>query len=211
MIAAGFKIVARNDRTRIACFGESPVLIDRMIFGARGATSRVVFMGRLHYRAEPLAWLRSRGGGVEACRTNDAALCAALYVEGGVSRLERLEGDFVLVVVDDADRRLIALRSPLGIYPLFWTQSREEIVLSTSIRPLAEHLPSLEFDDAYAADFLASPLASVMEVPAERCAYRGVRRLLPGHLLEVRTANDSATTRRYWEWRAEEVKVWSLE
>jgi len=75
------------------------------------------------------------------CQVNDAALALTGYRHLGRASLERLEGDFALVIWDAETTELIGLRDPLGGYPLFWTQHESTFALSTSLRPLCAMLP----------------------------------------------------------------------
>jgi asparagine synthase (glutamine-hydrolysing) len=188
MIAVGFTVIAENGEVRFEPHGSSSELATRMMSFARARHSAFLLLGRLYYKADRYA--------------SDAALAAALYDQGGIQKLEQLEGDFVLVGVDDATKRLIAVRSPLGAYPLFWSKSGDRIALSTSIRPLLDHLPDTGLNDEYAADYLAYPMISISELPAEHTAYRGVQRLLAGWILQSDLVTGDVKCRRYWDWAA---------
>lgn len=215
MIRAGMIAVSRPGETRVRRFGQPPGLADRLVARGRYGHSTFLLMGRLHYRAPHLAWLAGQIGQSDsaACADNDAALAAALHHLGGITALEQLEGEFVLLGYDESARSLIALRSPLGGYPLFWARSRELLAVSTSIRPLLDVVPYPELDPEYTADYLAFPFPALSELPKERTPYRGVQRLLPGHLFEGGVERPRAMPRRYWHWsgRVETVSAGSLE
>jgi len=137
----------------------------------------------------------------QRCRGSDAALAQTLYKVDGIEGLCRLEGDFALACHDRTANRLVALRDPLGAYPLFWIQQGETTALSTSIRPLVDLLPSVEFDEEYIVDYLTFPTDVFSELPLEHTAYQGVQRLLPGCLLEADLAAGHIICRPYWDWR----------
>jgi asparagine synthase (glutamine-hydrolysing) len=197
MIAVGFTVRAGASGAGFETWSDPPELARRLISFARRGPFTIALLGRLYYRPER---------DVES----DAALAAALYDEGGLPALERLEGEFVLAAHDAHAKRVVALRSPIGAYPLFWLQSGETFAIGTSIRALVE---DPRIDDEYVADYLAYPLSSVMELPRERTAYRGVQRLLPGCSLEVNLATRNVQRRRYWDWAAhvETPRVTSME
>jgi asparagine synthase (glutamine-hydrolysing) len=160
-------------------------------------------MGRLYYRHELLADLRSHvpSESLRACETNDAALALAVYRAGGSGSLERLEGDFALVICDTQRARLLGARDPMGGYPLFWTQCDDTLALSTSMRPLLDLLPSRVLNLDYVADFLMMP-GQRNEGPNEACAYSGIHRVLPGTILSLHTSTGYVERRAYWNWLA---------
>lgn len=161
-----------------------------------------VLMGRLYYQHELL----------EQCihaldredkqiyTSNPAALVLAAYRRFGRRGLERLEGDYALVLWDAQEGRLIAARDPLGGYPLFWARSPGGVALSTSFRPLLERLQRRSLDLEYVAEFLTM-LGPVNERNSERCAYEGIHRLAAGTMLSVRPADGHVEHFPYWDWR----------
>lgn len=215
MIAVGFTVVADGHRVRFKPHANSDELATRHLSFSRSGDLTFLLMGRVYYRAEHLDWLSDRTDPAryEACRASDSALAAELYAEGGLDRLELLEGDFVLVGSDAAERRLVAIRSPSGAYPLFWLRSGETIALGTSLRTLIDYLPDPRPDEEYAADFLAFPISSLMELHARRTAYRGIERLLPGWSFEAKLSTGDVRSRRCWNWeeRVKEVPVSTVE
>src|SRR5436309_1395654 len=110
---------------------------------SRVGNSFSLCIGHLYYRYEILAELMAvcPHASLSECQVNDAALVLAAYRHLGIASLERLEGDFALVLWDADLTQLIGLRDPLGGYPLFWTQHDNIVALSTSIRPLCALLP----------------------------------------------------------------------
>ena len=161
-----------------------------------------VVLGRLYYRADRLQWLRKRilAAELESCRMSDAAMAASLFREGGLDALATLEGDFVAAGFDRTQRRLVALRDPIGPYPLFWAANGGMLATSTSIRLLADHLRDPAVDEQYVADYLALPTDSFAEVPSQRTAYVGVSRLLPGWAIESRWSSRDVVCRQVWPW-----------
>jgi len=92
-----------------------------------------------------------------------------------------LNGDFCFAVYDKANLRLVAGRGPLAAPPLYYSQSDDEsIVVSSELSILLATLPAIpDYDEEFVAEFWAD----VGLVCTERTPYRGVYRLLPGHLL----------------------------
>ncbi len=135
--------------------GRPPLVTQAAIPGVRA-----VLMGRLYYRADLRVGLDLAGAGLcNPTAENDAALALAVYRQRGLEGLERLEGDFALVIWDASERRLVAMRDPMGGYPIFYTVHREGVAASTHVGPVLDLLPSRTLNQEYLADYLA--LASV--------------------------------------------------
>ncbi len=150
--------------------------------------SAAVLVGRLLYREDLLTRLE-----VEA--DDDAALALAAYHAGD---LARLEGEYALVIWDGAARCLVAHRDPLGSWPLFRLDTEDGAAVGTSIEALARLQPAREFDEEYLADFLMWPNPHA-ELPCERTAIQGVRRILPGRTVQL-FADGQVKTSRWWDW-----------
>src|SRR5262245_42615901 len=115
----GFVVIAQDQQAefRLApCPPGRPSLTS--LHQADGCTA--AFMGRLHYR-ESLP---------RAQEISEAHLALDIYHREGAAGLERLEGDFALVLLDTRTGQLIALRDPMGGYPLFFASAGNRLVLS---------------------------------------------------------------------------------
>jgi asparagine synthase (glutamine-hydrolysing) len=154
-------------------------------------------LGRLYYRQDLLARV---GPAAVPANAGDAALALAAYRQLGEEGLAALEGDFAAVVWDGRQDRLLGARDPLGGYPLYWTHHGDTLALGTAARPLADLLPRRSLDPEYAADLLTLPSSFYHEVPSERCAFEGVRRLGAGCLLRADVRSGAVTTRACWDW-----------
>lgn len=153
---------------------------------SRASGCSAIFMGRLYFRHDLLADARPSlpTQFLENGEPNDAALVLAAYRQLGLRGLERLEGDFTLVVWDARESRLVAFRDPMGGYPLFWIKYGGTIALSNSMRTLLERLPRSSLSLDYLAEFLMVP-GQVNERAGERCAYEGVNRVPVGTVLSI--------------------------
>jgi len=162
---------------------------------------RAVLMGRLYYRSDVRARLGLAAGRPgDPAGDNDAALALAAYRERGLEGLERLEGDFALVVWDADERRLVAMRDPMGSYPIFYTVHREGVAASTHIGPLLDLLPSRTLNREYLADYLTLALLTLEESADGRTVYEGVQRVLSGSMAVFRLPSGKVEERRYWDW-----------
>jgi asparagine synthase (glutamine-hydrolysing) len=198
---AGFAVVSQDDDVQFQLFGPHDNTRPSLVSFFRTSDCAAVLMGRLYYRRELLADVISHRteGCAEACASNDAALALAAYRHGGLRGIERLEGDFALVIWDARERCLVGSRDPMGGYPLFWMEHNGVIALSTGMRPLLALLPRQTLDIDYLAEFLMVP-GPVNERASERCAYTGVHRLGAGSLISIRLPAKRVEPQRYWDW-----------
>src|SRR5262249_24949694 len=159
-----------------------------LVAQAAAAGVRAVLMGRLYYRKElrvglDLAVLKynSRVGNHE--EESDAVLALAVYRRHGIEGLDRLEGDFALVIFDEGARRLLAMRDPMGGYPIFYTvRQNNAIAAGTHMGPLLGAQATRTLNQEYLADYLVSPGIPLEESPDARTAYQGIQRVLPGRI-----------------------------
>jgi asparagine synthase (glutamine-hydrolysing) len=168
------------------------------------AGCRAALVGRLYYRADRLQELENRvpADRLQSCTASDVALALALYREDGWEALARLEGDFALIVWDGHDKRLLAMRDPLGGFPLFWSEDHagRGFIISTSLSRLRQHRSTAALNLDYVADYFMLPGWAMPEPEDGRCVWRDVQRVLAGTLI-IKTLPDGAVQQhRYWSW-----------
>jgi asparagine synthase (glutamine-hydrolysing) len=197
----GFSFTHRSGGAEIQVFRPQTDVHPSLVGFIDTPAATCALLGRLYYRQELVADLDpSPSDGIDpSAAPNDAALALAVYRQFGAKGLERLEGDFSLVLWDAREGRVIAVRDPMGGYPLFWTEVGETFALSTSMRPLLRLLPRHSLDLDYLADYLLVN-GSQSELPSERCVYQGIHRLLPGSMLSVSFPARKTERRVYWRW-----------
>ncbi|MCK6479067.1 MAG: asparagine synthase-related protein, partial [Planctomycetes bacterium] len=121
--------------------------------------------------------------GPERPGLSDADVVLRLWAARGERALDALEGDYALLLADGPRGRLLAARDAMGARPLYWTREGGRFAASTSARALAAAGAAAgRIDEARIAAFLVG----VLELDdREGTFFEGVRRLLPGHLLEA--------------------------
>jgi asparagine synthase (glutamine-hydrolysing) len=125
--------------------------------------------------------------------TGDTPVIPHLYEEDGPGFVPRLEGMFALALWDGSRERLVLARDRVGKKPLLWTRLDDGTLAFASELKALLRLPEVARDvDPAAIDaYLA-----LQYVPGDRTALRGVRKLLPGHLLVAE--GESVHIERYW-------------
>lgn len=130
----------------------------------------------------------------------DGPVVLAAFARWGTAAVERLVGAFAFVVWDRADRRLTAVRDPIGIRPLFYfvgsgPDEPPLVVASEPYGVLAARGVPLRIDEAQVAEALTQRLFS-----PSRTSFVGVDKLEAGHVLVQ--GPTGVSTRRYWTPRA---------
>ena len=129
---------------------------------------------------------RSTGLGLE-CTPADLVL--SLYSRLGEEGFNRLRGAFAFVLLDGHRDRLYAVRDPIGLHPLYYSESRSHITFAASPLALISGTPAL--NRAALADHLCHRWPD-----PEETFFARVRRVLPGTRIAISRGRLAAT--RYW-------------
>lgn len=150
-------------------------------------TCALVFDGTLYNRTD-LAAL----AGPERF-ADDADLLRRAYELVGEDLVRRLKGVFALVVWDRRSQKVLAVRDPLGVVPLFYVSNQTTLLLSTSIETLLRE-PGISSSPNRLA--LAAHLLELWPQTGETLC-DAVWRVPPGHLL--RWCGGDRELSRYWD------------
>ena len=103
------------------------------------------------------------------------------FAKFGEAGLAELDGDLSFVLWKPRERKIVAFRDLTGTRPFFYSHNDGVLVFSNTMQAvLAVPSVSRELDEGFLADFL---LGSPYHNPGSS-AYRGIRRLPPGRVLE---------------------------
>lgn len=197
----GFTVVRRTKDIEIRISPPENNDQSALVTHSQIGDSFALLIGHLYYRSGILAELKTLRPyfSLQECNENDAALALAAYCHLGIAALERLEGDFALLIWDAEINQLIALRDPLGGYPLFWIQHKDTIAFSTSLRPLCAMLPQCSLNEEHFAEFIMLQ-APQNEINNEQCVYKDIYRVLPGTIVITRINSEGIERHKYWDW-----------
>jgi asparagine synthase (glutamine-hydrolysing) len=159
--------------------------------GPRGPVG--IFDGMLDNAADVRSDLAASG-----CRPSgegDAALALAAYLMWGPGCAERLEGMYAFAVWEPAREELLLVRDRLGVSPLYWCRAGDGLLFASEPKALLAN-PLVE------ATVDGDGLREILTFAATpgRTAYRGIRKVRPGHVL--RFTRDGVTERCYWKLEA---------
>jgi len=152
----------------------------------------IVFNGEIYNHAELRTDLEARG---HQYRTrSDTETIVHLYEEYGSDCVQHLRGMFAFVIWDRRKRVLFAARDRLGIKPFYYRWDGKSFLFGSEIKSLLTH-PGVdaEFDHARLAEYLTFGY-----ITGQQTMYAGIRKLMPGHTLELGEGGEPKIT-RYWD------------
>src|SRR5512132_523977 len=166
----------------------------------------VIFDGVLYDRPR---WQRELTESSVNDLSSDAEIVLAAYEKSGDQVFSRLRGTFALVVWDSRNETLKCLRDPTGFYSLFYCETGEDILVSTTMDVLIRQPKvSAALNTEALSDFFLDRFPMM-----EETFFANVKRVPPGHMLRI--TRDRRDSYRYWdpapngvvEWlRAEELE-----
>jgi asparagine synthase (glutamine-hydrolysing) len=198
MMQVGFTVLAREDDVDFNFHGRRPGDGSALVTFAADHGGCAALMGRLYYRDELLSRLRRDGAQGEYC--SNAALALAVWRRWGDAGVERLEGDFCLLIWDTASNLLIAARDPLGGYPLFWVRHADRFAVGTAMGPLLELLPQRRLNLDFLAEYLARPALAIQERASPECVWEAIQRVAAGCVVQMHIATGAVKCLRAWNW-----------
>ena len=151
----------------------------------------VVMEGELYGKQELVAELSRQGYSFN--NGDDAELILNAYLAYGDEFIHRLNGAFVLAILDQRTGELIIATDRIGQYPLYYYQTQNGLIFASGVRALFVYEGlSCEVDRAAIAQFL-----KFNHVLGERTLLKEVKRLEPASLLIWR--ENQMHRRQYWK------------
>lgn len=151
------------------------------------------------YNGEIYNWRELRGqlekqGCVFKSETDTEVLLEG-YRVWGESVLHKMRGMFSFAIYDRVERSLFCARDRVGKKPFVYAQTEKAFVFASEI-PAIKQLPNVDvsYDQAAVAAML---LHNMRHIPDPHTAYRGIKRMRPGHAMVVRDGRIDRVW-RYW-------------
>lgn len=152
----------------------------------------IVFNGEIYNHRTLREQLISRG---HTYRTqSDTETIVHLYEEYGKDCVQHLSGMFAFAIWDAKRKSLFIARDRLGIKPLYYCRTSESFIFGSEIKVLlADSGMRSGFNRGGLLEFLAFGYLS-----GDETFYSGVRKLMPGHLLEI-DERGNLRVEQYWD------------
>lgn len=158
--------------------------------------------GNLHlsYNGEIYNYQVLRDGlvkrGVVFRSTSDTEVILHLYREYGTACFKMLEGMFAIIIVDEAKRRCVMARDPVGKKPLYYALLGRNLVMASDPGVISR---DRDYRKEVSVDGLYSVLA-MGGVRAPNSLFRGIYKLEPGsYVVADENFSAPATPSRYFE------------
>ncbi len=139
----------------------------------------VVFNGEIYNHTSLRERLQASGHRYKTQADTETIVHA--YEEYGHDCVKHLRGMFAFAIWDARRQRLFAARDRLGIKPFYYRATGQSFIFGSEIKTVLAHPDARsEFNRSGLPEFLAFGYLS-----GEETLYRGIRKLMPGHTLEV--------------------------
>jgi asparagine synthase (glutamine-hydrolysing) len=129
----------------------------------------------------------------------DFEIVAAAYQSRGTDSLAMLMGDWALTVWDPRGQSLVLAKDTIGLRPLYYSVTEDQVTWSTLLEPLVE-LAGRKFalDEEYLAGWM-SFFPAVHLTP-----YAGIFSVPPSSFVGIRSGRK--TTTQYWEFEPQNIR-----
>ena len=126
---------------------------------------------------------------------SDTETLLHLYESCGSDCVSQLDGIFAFAIFDRSKRKLLLGRDRLGHKPLLYFMDGDTLVFASTFAGLRQYpgFPD-ELDKEAISNFM-----SLQYIPQPDTVYRNVRKMPPGHLLELNLENNQISIRCYWQ------------
>lgn len=149
----------------------------------------IVYNGEVYNFRELRAALEQKGRSFRS--GTDTEVLLHLYAVEGAAMLDRLNGMFAFAVWDAVEHRLFCARDRLGVKPFYYAVHDGALYFASEAKALFRAGVPAAFDPATWGELVCFRYAA-----GETTPFKGVRRLLPGHVLTVESG--AVHTARWW-------------
>jgi len=131
-----------------------------------------------------------RAKGCRFSTDSDSEIALHLYQQVGTNAATQLRGEFAVVIADEREGTMVAIRDRFGIKPLYYSVVNGEVFFASEIKTLlALGVPSRwDFEGAY----------GVMICPHEKTLFAGVNAVPPGCFAIAKDGD--VRIYPYWDW-----------
>jgi len=137
------------------------------------------------------------GAGHRYRNRSDTETIIHSFEQYGAECLQLYRGMFAFALWDQNKRRLFCARDRLGIKPLYYYWDEKLFAFASEIKALLAHPEiSPKLNEAVLGEYLAFGYLS-----GDQTMFQGIRKLMPGHWLELDCSGPSSrvTLRQYWD------------
>lgn len=152
-----------------------------------------VFNGEIYNFKEIRSQLQAKG---HQFKTNtDTEVIVHGYEEYGCEFLRYLNGMFAIAVNDTKNNKLLLARDHVGIKPLYYTFDKNRIIFGSELKSiLISKKVNVQLDVDALGEFI-----SWEYVPGKSTLIKDIKKLEPGHYIEIDLNNPRCEPKSYWD------------
>lgn len=147
----------------------------------------IVFNGEIYNHVE----LRKQVAGVDFRGHSDTETILHDIANRGIRAVRDFNGIFAFGLIDLVNLKLYLARDPFGVKPLYYAIQDNSIVFSSEIKPILSLVK-----DAPDVTNLAS-LLHIRYLPAPCTLFKNIKKIRPGHIVEIDLAQPSISLKEY--------------
>lgn len=117
--------------------------------------------------------------------SSDTETVLKAYIEWGSDFLVKLNGIFALAIYDRLEKRLLLARDRFGVKPFYYSLNHGELLFSSELKGIS----SMSNEQSELDEFGLSNYIRFLWSAGETTPVKGVKKLLPGHFIEVETSS----------------------
>lgn len=149
----------------------------------------ITYNGEVFNYREFIPELRQKG--IDLKSSSDTEVLLNLYILYGPAMLERLNGMWSFAIWDSQEQTLFACRDRIGVKPFYYSTHENSFYFASEPKALfAAGIPK-KFDPDCLHEFLLFNY-----VAGENTVFKGVKRMLPGHYLQIKQGKLTFT--KWW-------------
>ena len=150
----------------------------------------IIFNGEIFNFQELRKELENKG--ISFSTHSDTEILLKLYIEEKEKCFNKLNGFFAFCIYDKQDQTFFLARDRYGIKPLLYVMDEDKFLFASEMKSLLAYGIEKELDYTSLHTYL-----QLNYIPAPRTIFKKVKKLLPGHYIEVRS--QKLEVRKYYE------------
>ncbi len=151
----------------------------------------LVFNGEIYNYIELGNHLKKSG--INLITNSDTEVLLQLLIKEGIDGISKLNGMFSFIFHDRKNNSWIAARDQVGIKPLYYTQTEDELIFASEIKAFFEH-PHI---NAKRSQKSLQQYLSFQLCLDDHTLFKGIKKIKPGHYFKG-TGNKITSKNCYW-------------
>ena len=124
----------------------------------------------------------------------DTEVILKSYHLWGIHCVDKFRGMFTFAIYDSEQQEIIIFRDRVGVKPLYYSLTDDELIFSSELKPLLNH-PDFNKDIDFEA---VSSYLQFGYIHAPKTIFKNVQKLLPGHYLKYDIFSKKMVKECYW-------------